>query len=101
MRRCSCKHKYSKANPLQLRDRDAPLFSTYTAIIRVVVVTLQLPLALLVLQRVLPDLPSPRPQYLDHLGRDGGRQGHADKDEALVDGVCQGELGCEACRLIS
>lgn len=41
---------------------------------------------------LLADLPAPRSEHLDHLGRDGGRQGDADEDEALVDGVCKREL---------
>lgn len=45
----------------------------------------------------LANLPAPRPQDLDNLGRDGRRQGHADKDEALVDGVSECKLGCETC----
>jgi hypothetical protein len=44
----------------------------------------------------LANLPAPRAQHLDHLGRHGGRQGHAHKDEALVDGVGEGQLRGEA-----
>lgn len=46
----------------------------------------------------LANVPSPAPQCLDYFGCDGGSQGHADKDEGLVDGVSKSELRPDSCR---
>lgn len=49
----------------------------------------------------LANLPATRPQDLDNLGRHGGREWDADKDEALVDSVSQCELGCKTWQIVS
>lgn len=50
---------------------------------------------------LLADLPAPRPEDLDDLGGDGRRQGHSEEDEALVDGVREGQLRDEACPVLA
>jgi hypothetical protein len=45
---------------------------------------------------LLANLPAPRPEHLDHLGRDGRRQRDTEEDEALVNGVCERKLRGQA-----
>jgi hypothetical protein len=45
----------------------------------------------------LANVPAPGPEHLDHLWRDGGGEWHPHENEALVDGVGEGELRAETC----
>ena len=45
---------------------------------------------------LLANLPAPGSEHLDNFGSDGGRQGDADKDEALVDRICERKLRGQA-----
>lgn len=38
------------------------------------------------------DIPAPSSKYLHHIGRDRGSERDPDKDEALMYGVCEGQL---------
>jgi len=49
----------------------------------------------------LANLPAPRPEHLDDLGRHGSRDWDADEDEALVNGICQCELRCKTWAIVS
>lgn len=43
------------------------------------------------------NVPAPLSQNLDNLGGDSRCQRHTDENQTLVDGVCEGKLGPEAC----
>lgn len=45
-----------------------------------------------VLRLALADVPAPASQSLDDLRGDGRCQRHAQEDEALVNGICEGKL---------
>lgn len=40
----------------------------------------------------LANVPAPSAKSLHNFGRDGSGEGYSDEDEALVDGIRQGEL---------